>query len=499
MRTMAVRSHFGSRGESFRVRIFFAVYIAWSPIACRLVIKCGKSGCTGSCPLSVVEYGYAAGKKPATCRTCGKTFPRPNVTLLDFLPAKSERKSETGVETPLLACHAAVETSLPLCLVNQMWSLGVIHLASNRKRTVKMQSWKTVQKPIRPRSTRRSRRTTSCGKFSRTCQRNTGRLSTVTVSSQKCNRWMMRKLPCWQPKGNSYPCKVGNESRLIRTWKQPTLNRCKPNKRWRCWWLNRLQKMQKLSIKEIQGFSLTRQDPPLIKLHNTPFSQCSNPFSRCKAWGATVFRNSSWRLARLRRMSRKSAKLWHRLCGHWRQGSRPLHLVPRRTASRAKWWARMKSSPVEYAYLDSAKSTPKDKKPSKGSCQTPQRKRGDWRRNANRKAKVCSLLRLWIWIQIIAVPFYLSLPRIGETDNLGRAHATAKLLGVQFEAIGQWAANLTSKSEMELTPFLAQIGKCRQMFSESFEKASHPCTSSVSQNTQGTHSHTDFLPPACFH
>ena len=24
---------------------------------------------------------YTAGKKPATCRTCGKTFPRPNVTL----------------------------------------------------------------------------------------------------------------------------------------------------------------------------------------------------------------------------------------------------------------------------------------------------------------------------------------------------------------------------------------------------------------------------------
>ena len=53
-------------------------------VACRLTIKCGKNGCTGSCPLSVVQYGYKAGKKPATCRTCGKTFPRPNVTLSDF-------------------------------------------------------------------------------------------------------------------------------------------------------------------------------------------------------------------------------------------------------------------------------------------------------------------------------------------------------------------------------------------------------------------------------
>ena len=67
-----------------------------APVACRPIIKCGKSGCTGSCPLSVVGYGYTAGKKPATCRTCGKTFPRPNVTLSDFLPAKNERTNGNG-------------------------------------------------------------------------------------------------------------------------------------------------------------------------------------------------------------------------------------------------------------------------------------------------------------------------------------------------------------------------------------------------------------------
>ena len=67
--------------------------------------------------------------------------------------------------------------------------------------------------------------------------------------------------------------------------------------------------MQKLSIKEIQGFSLTRQDPPLIKLHNTPFSQCSNPFSRCKAWGATVFRNSSWTEEDVKKISQVMAQI----------------------------------------------------------------------------------------------------------------------------------------------------------------------------------------------
>ena len=78
----------------------------------------------------------------------------------------------------------------------------------------------------------------------------------------------------------------------------------------------------------------------------------------------------------------------------------------------------------------------------------PSQNRGDWRRNANRKEKVCSLLRLWIWIQIIAVFFYLSLSRIVEADNPGHVLATAKLFAEQLEAIGQWATNLASKSEM---------------------------------------------------
>ena len=133
---------------------------------------------------------------------------------------------------------------------------------------------------------------------------------------------------------------------------------------------------------------------------------------------------------------------------------------PEAHSLRAKWWARMKSSPMEYANLDSAKWTPKDKKPSRGVCQTPPRKRGEWRRNASRKEKVCSLLRLWIWPQLIAVPFHLALSRICEADITGTAHATAKLFGEQFEAIGQWATNLTSKSEMELSAYIGFLSPC---------------------------------------
>ena len=37
------------------------------PVACRPIIKCGTTGCTGSCPTSVAE------KEPDTCGICGKT------------------------------------------------------------------------------------------------------------------------------------------------------------------------------------------------------------------------------------------------------------------------------------------------------------------------------------------------------------------------------------------------------------------------------------------
>ena len=80
----------------------------------------------------------------------------------------------------------------------------------------------------------------------------------------------------------------------------------------------------KLSIKGIQGFSLACQDPSLISsctTHRSLSAQIRSLDAK-KAWGATVFRNSSWRLEQPRRMSRTSARLWHRLRGHWRQGSR---------------------------------------------------------------------------------------------------------------------------------------------------------------------------------
>ena len=102
-----------------------------------------------------------------------------------------------------------------------------------------------------------------------------------------------------------------------------------------------------------------------------------------------------------------------------------------------------------------------------------------------------NLICLWFWIRFIAVPLYLTLSRVGEAENPGPVCATAKLFGAKYHAIGQWAQNLSNRSEVELEPLLAQVGECRQMFSERFGKDSKLYTSSVSQDIHCTHSHLD--------
>ena len=283
---------------------------------------------------------------------------------------------------------------------------------------MKIQSWRTAQRLITPRSTRRPRQTTNCGKFSRTCQRNTGRLSTVTVSSRNSIVGCCESLPCRQPKGNSCPCKVGSKNRrIIWSGSRKRLNRGKRNVWKSCKkWIEADQELEAANAKQIQAkyemamfvAEQTAENAKTVNQGIQFFRHTSGSISDQAAQHRSLsvqirsldakhgvprcFGTAHGGLAQPRSMSRKSARLWHRQCGHWRQGSRHLNLVPRRTASRA----RTKSYPMEYAYLDFAKWAPKDKKPSRGACQTPSQKRGDWRRNANRKEKVCSLLRLWI-------------------------------------------------------------------------------------------------------
>ena len=228
--------------------------------------------------------------------------------------------------------------------------------------------------------------TKNCGKSSRTCQRNKGRLSMVTVSSRKWNLWMMRN------------------------WKQPTLNRYKPNKRWCCWWLSNLQKNAKTVNQGNPGFQshMSGHISDQVAQHTV-----LSVFKSVLSMQSIGCHGVSEQLMAAGATEEDVHKISQVMAQTLETGSRILNLAPRRTASRAKWWARMRSSPMDYAHPVSAKLTPKDKKPSRGACQTPSQKRDDWRRNANRKEKVCSLLRLWTWIQIIAVFFYLSLSRIG--------------------------------------------------------------------------------------
>ena len=189
------------------------------------------------------------------------------------------------------------------------------------------------------------------------------------------------------------------------------------------------------------------------------------------------------------RKSRKLARSWHKQCGNWRvevivqnQGSKCPNL-------RVKWWYWTQSSPR--AYLDTAAWISKAKKPSRGVCRTQPQKRDVWQRNASKKRMSYNLIYLWFWIRFTAVPFYLTLSRIGEAENPSPVCATAKLFGAKYDAVGQWAQNFSNGSEVELEPLFAQVGECRQMFSERFGKDSKLYTSSVSQDIHCTHSHLD--------
>ena len=137
--------------DSFRVS--FLPCTSHGPCCLSTNHQCGKSGCTGSCPLCVVEFGYTAGKKPATCRICGKTFPSPNVTLSDSPPARRENKWRNSSQNASPAIS---------------WSVN------SRHQVVKIQSWRIARSLTNARSVGRSKRTTNCEKISRACRRNTG-------------------------------------------------------------------------------------------------------------------------------------------------------------------------------------------------------------------------------------------------------------------------------------------------------------------------------------
>ena len=354
---------------------------------------------------------------------------------------------------------------------------------------------------VRNASTGRSEQTTNGVKFSRTCQVNANRSSTVTVSRRKRSRWMMRKLSYWQPRDNSYPCKVGsknnrntwrgspgrlrrnssivwkfykNGSRLTRNWMQHTPNRSKPSMKCRFWWPNKPQKTRRLSIKALQESSQFHQVPTQTQTRNRPSSQCSNLFSRYKAWGATALRNSSWQLVRQMRKSRRKS-----VSQIMAQTVRKLKMevLPENQGSR------LSNLRANVVVLD-AELPPcipgfssmdiEGQEAIRGVCRTQPQKRDIWRRSASKRKMSHNLLCLWYWIRFIAVPFYLMLSRVGEAENPGPVCATAKLFGAKNGAIGQW---------------FAQVGECRQLFAVNASKKIPSPTRH--RSVHSTHRHLD--------
>ena len=159
-----------------------------SPVACRPIMKCGKSGCSGSCPLSVWwNMGTKLGGSQLHAEPVGRLSRARTSLCQTSHPSKVIRRRETAVEMSLPPHLDAAETPHLPCLDGQVWFPGVTHRAIKRHQKVRMQSSKTARSLIRLRSTGRSKQTTNCVRFSRICQMNTNRSSTVTVSRRKCS------------------------------------------------------------------------------------------------------------------------------------------------------------------------------------------------------------------------------------------------------------------------------------------------------------------------
>ena len=141
------------------------------------------------------------------------------------------------------------------------------------------------------------------------------------------------------------------------------------------------------------------------------------------------------------------------------------------------------------------------KKPSRGACQTGLQKRGVSRRKCKQEGEGPETYSASVSGLNSSQGLYnLALSRVGEADNPCHACATARLFGAQSDAMGQRAATLTSKSEVELAPHSAQVGECRKMCRERFEKESFLLTTLIGRSGHPRHSqpYGSTFSPACF-
>ena len=356
-----------------------------APVAGHPIMKCGISGCTGSCPLSVVENGYKAGK-PATCRTCGKTFPRPNVTLSDFFPVKSDKKKGNNSRNVSPATSRRSRNTSPAMSRRSSvvsWSDSPRDQAVPKSEDAVMEDCTEshqaeINRKIRANDKLRKILTNMPGELKSLIYGDSLKAKMQSLDDEKVALLAAKRqfLPLQSRiekqgrlrRNNNIAWKFyKNGSRLTRNWICST-RQTGPSLGMRCrfWWPNKPQKTRRLSIRALQESSHFHQVPTQTQTHNRPSSQCSNLFSRCKAWGATALRNSSWQLVGQMRKSRKSVRLWHEQCGNWRVGVLSQNQGSKLSNLRAMWWYWTQSS--LRAYLVSAAWTSEAKTPSRGAC-----------------------------------------------------------------------------------------------------------------------------------
>ena len=397
------------------------------------IIKCGKSGCTGSCPLSVVEYGYKAGRKPATCRTCGKTFPRPNVTLSDFFPVKSDKKNgNSSRNVSPTTSRRSRNTSPAMSRRSRVvsWSDSPRDQAVPKSEDAVMEDCTEshqaeVNRKIRANDKLRKILTNMPDEQKSLIYGDSLKAKMQSLDDEKLALLAAKRqfLPLQSriEKQKNYLERISSEIEtkqqhhrleILQKWIEADQEldaahakqvKAKHEMSILVGRTNRRKREGCLSIRALQESSHFHQLPTQTQTHNRPSSQCSNLFSRCKAWGASASRNSSWQLVRQMRKSRKSVKLWHKQCGNWRVEILSQNRGSRLSNLRAMWWYWTQSS--LRAYLDSAAWTSKAKKPSRGVCRTQPQKRDVWQRSASKRKMSYNLLCLWHWSRFIAAPF----------------------------------------------------------------------------------------------
>ena len=260
---------------------------------------------------------------------------------------------------------------------------------------------------------------------------------TANLSGANLERYREEAAHVWKS------CRSG--SRQTRNWSRPSQSKSKPNEKWRFWWQEQTSENAKA----------VNQGVPVVQ------TQTTGTMSD-KAAQQTIFSVFQSVLS-VRSMECHSVEQLM-AAGATEEDVKKVSQILAHNASRTR--SRGSQALVwRCGYRRRAAWTSRARKPSREAFQTRTPKK-----DVNKKEMGYNLLRLCLRAHLVAGLFYLALSRVGDPSPVC---ATAKLYDAQFDEIGQWAANLTNKCEVELVPRFAQ---------ELDVKRGHCQNCSVSQN-----------------